>query len=60
MLKSGREELGYVMRVPVPAVLLLDEVQKKIRTYCVFDPGSWLCKDCLVPHDQQLEQHADE
>ena len=34
--------------------------KKKIRTYCVCDPGSWLCKDCLVAHVQQLEQHADE
>jgi hypothetical protein len=32
--------------------------KKKFRTYCACDPGSWLCKDCLVPHVQQLEQHA--
>ena len=33
--------------------------KKHIRTYCICDPGRWLCKDCLVAHAQQHEHHAD-
>ena len=32
--------------------------KKRIRTYCVCDPGRWLCKDCLVTHAQQHEHLA--
>lgn len=33
---------------------------KRTRLYCVCDPGSWLCKDCIVAHAYQLEQLGNE